>query len=272
MSFYKSAKMMLPDKLKQQIFKKWTSAPLAKRIFWDAINRPYYAYGTFYAALQAQALGINKISVIEFGVAGGNGLLALEKITGLVSQDTGIEIDIYGFDTGTGMPAAVDYRDMPYVWKPGFFKMDVEALMKRLKSAKLILGDVSDTVTQFANEYNPSPIGFIAFDLDYYSSTVQAFRLLDSEERYFLPRVFCYFDDCIGDDWELHSQFTGELLAIEDFNRAHNDKKISKIHGLSYKRPIPANWNEKMFVLHNFTHPLYCQHIYPNKNWQLELD
>jgi len=30
--------------------------------------------------------------------------------------------------------------------------------------------------------------------------------------------VFCYFDDCIGEACELHSEFTGELLAIKEFN------------------------------------------------------
>ena len=34
------------------------------------------------------------------------------------------------------------------------------------------------------------------------------YDLFRYSDKFFLPRVFCYFDDCIGDDWELHSEFT----------------------------------------------------------------
>ena len=33
-----------------------------------------------------------------------------------------VKIDIYGFDTGEGIPAAVDYRDLLYVLKPGLLQ------------------------------------------------------------------------------------------------------------------------------------------------------
>jgi hypothetical protein len=48
----------------------------------------------------AKALGIKRVSVIEFGVAGGNGLVALDRIAEKVEQALGIDIDVYGFDTG----------------------------------------------------------------------------------------------------------------------------------------------------------------------------
>ena len=38
--------------------------------------------------------------MFEFGVAGGAGLVNLERIAELVEQKTGVGIDIYGFDTG----------------------------------------------------------------------------------------------------------------------------------------------------------------------------
>jgi hypothetical protein len=42
--------------------------------------RPKYTWGVLHGAYLAQALGIHGISVIEFGVAGGNGLVSLERI------------------------------------------------------------------------------------------------------------------------------------------------------------------------------------------------
>lgn len=149
--------------------------------------------------------------------------------------------------------------------------MDIEALKSHLKQAKLIIGNVSETVASFAEKYKPAPIGFIAFDLDYYSSTVDSFKLLQAGDDFFLPRVFCYCDDCLGVDAELHSRYTGELLAIEEFNEKNADKKIALIAGLSYKRKFPAYWNEQMFVFHQFRHPLYNTHIHPDKNMQLGL-
>jgi len=257
-------KNIFPRRLLRQIAK--YSAYLPRRIEWDAIEKPPYAYGTYYAALQAHGLGISKISVIEFGVNGGNGLVALEKIAKEVSEYTRVTVDVYGFDTGVGMPEPVDYRDLPYVWKRGFYRMDTELLRKKLKTATLILGDVADTVIKFIEEHKPSPVGFVAFDLDYYSSTVAALRLFDNAQSFFLPRVFCYFDDCVGDDYQLHSHYTGELLAIEEFNGNHDNMKLAKIHGLSYKRRIPDAWNEEMYGLHIFDHKLYKNYIRPRKD------
>ena len=87
----------------------------------DLFERPHYAYGVYHAALQARELGIKKISVIEFGVADGKGLIALENVAIEIEKKIGIDINVYGFDTGQGMPESLDYRDLPYVWKKGFF-------------------------------------------------------------------------------------------------------------------------------------------------------
>ena len=68
--------------------------------FLGFIDRPYYGYNVYQAAVQALLLGYKKMSVIEFGVAGGNGLVCLEKHVKKISQKLGIQISIYGFDTG----------------------------------------------------------------------------------------------------------------------------------------------------------------------------
>src|SRR4051794_1057437 len=78
------------------------------------VERPHYGYCVYQGALLAKKLGHRRVSVIEFGVAGGKGLLNLEYHAEEASRALGIEIDIYGFDTGKGLPAPVDYRDLPY--------------------------------------------------------------------------------------------------------------------------------------------------------------
>ncbi|MFA9563736.1 MAG: hypothetical protein ACERLM_03375 [Acidimicrobiales bacterium] len=248
-----------------------STASFAKRLLWDAVPRPHFAYGMYHGADQARALGLDAISVLEFGVAGGNGLVAMEELAEQITAELGVRIEIYGFDTGAGMPAPRDYRDMAYVWQPGAFEMDVPALEGRLTTAKLVLGDVADTIPTFVDEYQPAPIAFCSFDLDYHSSTVAAFGLFEHEPSAFLPRVYCYLDDVVGNDIEIHTPFTGELAAVEDFNAAHDTRKIAKIHGLSWKRPVPAVWNEQVFAFQIFDHPQFDTHIQPSREAEFQL-
>src|SRR5581483_12468852 len=76
-------------------------------------SRPQYLWGTLLAARIAHGLELERISVIEFGVAGGNGLIALERAASAASDLIGVDIDVYGFDIGSGFPASQDYRDLP---------------------------------------------------------------------------------------------------------------------------------------------------------------
>ncbi len=253
--------VMDPRTMLQDRIRSSSSAPYSKKVFWDAVDRPHYAYGIYQAAYMAKHLGIPRISSIEFGVAGGNGLVAMEDVAAQVTGETGVAVEVYGFDTGKGMPEPVDHRDLPYVWQPGDFPMDVERLRARLRSAKLVLGDVAETVAGFIDEHDPAPVGFVAFDLDYWSSTVAALRLFDNPVERLLPRVFCYMDDVIGSDVEIHCEFVGELLAIREFNDAHEHVKLAPINGLAHKRPVPSIWNDQIWVLHAFGHPQYSTYI-----------
>ena len=236
--------------------------PYPLKLDYNTIERPWYGHCLLHAAKLARKLGYRQISAIEFGVAGGNGLLALERHAAHVTRETGVGISIFGFDTGTGMPQPVDYRDMPYLWQAGYFSMDVDLLQARLHSSKLILGTVETTLRTFFEKEAPPPIGFIAFDLDYYSSTVSALKVLEAEHRYLLPRVACYVDDMVGDiDWAYH-EFAGELLAIKEFNAAHEDMKIAPVQGLRFWRGrLPQLWHEQIFVAHIFKHPEYNRAI-----------
>ena len=226
--------------------------------FWQILSRdsstyPHYLWGTMCAAFLASELGLKRISVIEFGVAGGNGLCELERVAEWVEGRSGVKIDVFGFDTGTGLPQPQDYRDLPNLWSEGHFPMDPEKLRARLHKATLILGEVSETVPAFI-ERRPAPIGFVSFDLDLYSSTRDAFGILSAAQDLLLPRVVCYFDDIIGFS---HGDFNGERLAIAEFNEQHQLRKISKLYGLRYFTVQEKWWTEMMYMFHLFDHPSY---------------
>src|SRR5258708_13683914 len=106
-------------RIPRELLLRWPRASFESKLKWDALERPGYAYGTFHAARQAQALGLGGISVIEMGVAGGRGLLALEGHARAVEELLGIKIDAFGFDLGSGLPETRDYRDMQDVCRAG---------------------------------------------------------------------------------------------------------------------------------------------------------
>jgi hypothetical protein len=233
-------------------------------------ERPSYAYILYEGALLARRLGIKRVSAVEFGVAGGSGLVAMERLAEQIERQLPVEFEIYGFDTGAGLPAPQDYRDLPYHWKEGFFKMDVPALQSRLRRAKLVLGDVRDTAGTFFSDFDPAPIVAISHDFDYYSSTAAALKMFNGPEKYFLPRIFCYFDDTLGDRLELYNEYTGQRGAINEFNREHDNKKLCPpVYLLA--RPFQEPWYRQIFVYHHFSHSKYCTFI-STEDQQLRLD
>ena len=226
----------------------------------SALPKMPYAYIVLQAAQLAKRLGYDRISVVEFGVAGGAGLIWMERYAQKAEELFGIKIEVYGFDTGEGLPPPKDFRDLPYHWKPGFFHMDTDKLQSRLTKAKLILGNVESTVNSFFSEHDAAPIGAVSHDMDFYSSTVAGLRLFDADNAHLLPRVFCYFDDVIGGDVELYSDFTGERLAIQEFNDRHSDRKIADPYHLRGSRSI-GQWQYHIWALHNFDHPKYNEFV-----------
>ena len=178
---------------------------------------PAYAWGVLHGSHLAKSIGVNRVSVVEFGVAGGNGLVALERIAAKIEALCGIGIDVYGFDTGAGLPKPVDYRDLPNLYAPGDFLMDRTALQARLAKARLILGPVKETLATFLRT-RPSPVAFVSVDLDFYSSTVEALKLFDADQTALLPRVHCYFDDILGYTF---CDYNGERVALAVFIASH---------------------------------------------------
>mgnify|MGYP006115129993 CR=1 FL=1 len=95
------------------------------------------------------------------------------------------------------------------------------------EKGKLHLGLIKDTLPVYKNQMDKDyPIGFISFDVDYYSSTKDAMSLIDLDADFFTPVVWCYFDDCYGSMFA--NEFCGELLAIKEFNEENDMKKIVK--------------------------------------------
>ena len=217
---------------------------------WGAVSRPHYLAGVLAAADQAVREGVKEISVFEFGVAGGNGLLALQACADAVERETGVKIQVFGFDTGAGLPdPCKDYRDHPDQWRAGDYRMDVQALQKRLmKRNSLVLGNVRDTVPVFAAEGHP-PVGFVSCDVDLYSSSRDVLQILSHPRQKKLQRVFLYFDDV---DFTFNHRFAGELLAIQEFNQSNDLIKIDRWRGIRKGRVFSEEpWLDSMFVAHD---------------------
>ena len=113
--------------------------------------------------------------------------------------------------------------------------------------------------------------GAVMFDLDFYSSTREAFRVFDyDDDGRYLPRVYCYLDDVTDEGITAYNEHTGALRAIRDFNDQSERCKIAKINSLWDARWIPAGWNEKIYVTHYFAHSQYNTYV-SEKSEQLSL-
>ena len=220
-----------------------------------AAKRPHYAWGVLQGAALAKVLGFKRVSVLEIGVAGGAGLLAMERTAELFEDAVDMKIDVYGFDTGVGIPKPQDFRDMPFKWSEGYYPCDVKKLEQRLRRAKLKIGLLKDTMPEFVREI-AGPVAFVGFDTGMYTGTKDAMSLFDGRHEVLIPRVACSFRSAIGKDV---SDFAGERLAISEFNASHSMRKISKIFGLTYFVPPQFRWwwIDMMYVLHIFDHPQY---------------
>jgi hypothetical protein len=222
---------------------------------WDLIVRQPYAFGALEAADIARACGLQAVTLIEVGVASGAGLINLAGIAKDVSLQTGVRCRVHGFDTGTGMPAPVDYRDHPDLYQEGDFSMDVDALRATLpRGTEVHLGPLSTTIPSFLEQQDLSaPIGFVALDVDYWSSTVEALELLKGRPELYLPRTVVYVDDIALDE---HNSAGGANLAIDEFNRAMSRRRLEHHAFLENRRIFRrAAWLKQTMFLHVLDHP-----------------
>jgi hypothetical protein len=224
------------------------------KVEFDLVVRMHHAWGLLYAADQAKRCGIGEVTALEFGVANGAGLLNMCEIAERVTRETGVRFHIVGFDAGTGLPRPEDYRDHPEHYHEGDYPMvDRERLLARLPdNVRVIFGDVRATVPEFlAGAF--APIGFVSFDLDYYSSTRDALAILDQAPEHYLPWTVCYFDDV---HFLTHNEFQGALLALNQFNQARQDRKLAPVNWLDHYRLFHwSAWVRRMYFCHMFEHP-----------------
>lgn len=239
---------------------------------WDLSSRPNYLAGVLAAAKEAATRNIPRILAVEFGVAGGNGLVALQEIADAVEKTTGVEIGVVGFDAGSGLPELCgDHRDHPDQWSEGMYEMDVDKLKSRLKNrTRLVLGNIAETIPEFVASQQDAPIGFVAFDVDLYSSTRDALRIFTHPDKQMLLRTYVYFDN-------LHNRcshtWAGERLAIREFNEQSADVKVDRWHGLPSGRPFEAeSWIDRMYIAHDLDAITNSPPCDKDDAWKLGLD
>lgn len=228
----------------------------------QAVDRPHYSWCMMRAAELGRALGHDRISAIEFGVAGGNGLAYMCDYAQEVKKVTGVEVVCYGFDTGAGMPPPEGSADLPYWFAAQQYKMDVDALKARIPTGHLVLGNIKDRIDGFLDEYAPPPIGVMFNDTDYWSSTRESFRLFDQAAKrpeHFLPRQFMYFDDIIGSEIEMYGPYNGQLMAIEEYNTTQDAVRLHRNQNLISRSEY--SWRWQIYYAHLFQHPDYDKYI-----------
>jgi len=230
--------------------------------------RPYYETILLESVLEAKELGYKNVSVLELGVAGGNGIIALEKYKKKIEKLTNIKITIYGFDTGDGLPEINNKYDLPFFWSIGDYKIDKQELEKRIYS-RIFYGDIKYTFEEFIKT-NPDKIVSIFIDLDLYTSTKNFLNQLQKSKNYLCPRVYCYFDDVFHPRHYIN-EHNGELLAITEFNNENNDLKIGKSVSSFYDFKFPTGV-EGLFMLHNFNHKDYFKKLDPQNNFKNSLN
>ncbi len=226
-----------------------------RKVLFDQFRRREHAFGMLAAADVAMQYGYERVSVIEFGVASGGGLINLFDVGRHVTQETGVKFDIYGFDTGEGLPLPVDYRDHPESFQTGDYPLVEQSLLSECvdETVKLVIGDVSDTVPEFIDSLDSqAPLGFFTVDVDYYSSAVGCLRVLQGDSQKYLPHFWCYFDDVSVPSANL---WCGELLAIEEFNEKNVLRKIHKDDFLRSRRVFKnSDWIDMMRSVHILDH------------------
>ena len=218
--------------------------------------RPHYETILLESMLEAKKLGYKEASVLELGVAGGNGIISLENYKKKIENLLKIKINIYGFDYGEGLPQTKNKFDLPFLWSSGDYKINKE-MLKKISNSKIFFGDIKYTFKEFIKT-KPAPISAIFFDLDYYTSTKNFLNQIQENSSFFCPRVYCYFDDVFSIHHHIN-EHNGELLAIKEFNKNKNIKIGKSLSSSSdFKFPIG---NDRLFMLHNFAHVDYFKRL-----------
>jgi hypothetical protein len=209
--------------------------------------RMHYAHTMVKAAKFALKKGYDSFSVLEFGVATGNGLLIAELFAKEIERLFHVKIEVYGFESCEGLISDLIPGEMNF-WRPGEYKNEgLDKLKQRFTKAEVIYGDVENTRESFF-ETDFAPIGVVFVDVDVYRSTKSVFRFFDYDDKFFLPEVQMYFDDIHPD-----LEYTSEALALREFNAEHENMKITPENTYD----ITNNPMNRLKTLMRFEHPLF---------------
>ena len=227
-------------------------------IKYGVLPRPNYALGILMAAHQAKELNYKKISVIELGCWNFEGLIDIENYIDDIKKFIDIDFNVYGFELGSGhIKEEIDPRNRLYELSGGDYTFIKKENLKKLKFSKLVLGDVKETVPKFLEEkhLDEAPLGFIIFDLGFYTSAKDALNLLKSKSNRYLPRTTIYSDN---NYFVLENE--ADKLAFKEFNN-EGGKTISPIGELAEQ--LSLSWKKwiflgkRMFILSDLKHEKY---------------
>ena len=225
---------------------------IVTKIKYDTVPRQPYAFGLGeafrIASKQSSDLGIERIVIVEFGVASGAGLLNLCRISEKLSRHYELPVLVVGFDSGEGMPFPVDYRDHPEKYLDGDFPPHDRKLLDATLpgNAEVVYGPIAECVGRIDKMLSEGDfISFISIDVDYWSSTNDCLKIFDNKALNFLPTLPMYFDDVNNID---HHPYAGELLSIREYNEGSVHKKIVKMNQLRNWRLFKnALWLDQMY-------------------------
>jgi hypothetical protein len=199
-------------------------------------------------------------------VASGAGLMNLVKISDEFSRFYKIPCKIIGFDSGEGMPPAVDYRDHPEKYVVGDFKSHDKSLLDKAlpENANVLYGPIKNEIKKLCTELTEGDVvAFVSIDVDYYSSTLDCLTLFSLEGTRTLPQLPVYFDDVNNIE---HNDYCGELLAINEFNEKFENKKISRMNQLRNWRIFKnALWLDQMFWYLDFESKFFTEEFHSSR-------
>jgi len=225
-------------------------------IFNDCFERLNYAYGAILAVEQARRLSLPGVTLIETGVWTGRGLRNLCQWASALRYTFDLDVNVSGFDTGKGLPKCTDWRDHPELWQEGEMVMpDLNLLRSQLPPfCTLEIGDVAETAPRYLQNASLTsrPIGFFALDVDLYTSSVDALKLLEGHPETLLPAVGVWVDDSYVN--VMQNSFCGEALAIAEYNHRNHLRKID----MKKVRPNHSSmlWHYCFAFAHVFDHPV----------------
>ena len=210
-------------------------------------GRHHYALPLAHGVRQALHCGYTHIAAVEIGVATGGGLLDLCKAAVFLQSELPVQISVWGIDNAVGLPPIEDHRDHPEIWHGGQFAMgDPAALRAQLPPfARLLIGDVADVLATFAEESHGQRLGFVAVDVDYYSSATRALPIFERDPSAYVPAVPLYVDDV--EVLLTYNPWCGEAAAIAEFNDRNALRKIER---------KPNFGIHNFYVCHILDHPI----------------